>query len=194
MTSTAADVADAGYPDDFYGFPEVPFHVHLGMRFDRPCPDGPAVVTLPSQPHLVEPDGRHSVAAVYTVGEVASGIAICDALALSKPDPETKLMPLVLTRKAVFKSACRPRGDIRSRAEALGDVPAAAERLRTRRKASIEVRCTLHGDGDDVAGLLHVYFYVRMMELGRLEAMAGEMMPAMAGRAREALGQHTAGG
>ncbi|HEX6753003.1 MAG TPA: hypothetical protein VF093_05400 [Solirubrobacterales bacterium] len=194
MTSTVPGVAAAGYPDDFYGFPEVPFHVHLGMRFDRLGPNGPAVVTLPSQPHLVEPDGRHSVAAVYTVGEVASGIAICDALALSRPDSEAKLMPLVLTRKAVFKPAFRPRGDIRSRAEALGDVPAAAERLRVRRKVNIEVRCTLRDDGDDVAGMLHVYFYVRMMELGRLEAMAGEMMPAMAERAREVLGQRTAGG
>lgn len=194
MTSTASGVAAAGHPDDFYGFPEVPFHVHLGMRFERLGPGGPAVVTLPSQPHLVEPDGRHSAAAVYTVGEVASGIAICDALALSSPDSETKLMPLVLTRRAVFRPALPPRGDIRSRAEALGDVAAAAERLRVRRKVNIEVQCTLRGDGDDVAGRLHVYFYVRMMELGRLEAMAGEMMPAMAERAREVLGQRAAGG
>jgi hypothetical protein len=194
VTSTGPGIAAVDHPDDFYGFPEVPFHVHLGMRFERPGPDEPAVVTLPSQPHLVEPDGRHPVAAVYTVGEVASGIAICDALALGEPDPETKLMPLVLTRKAVFRPGPRPRGEVRSRAEVLGDVPAAAERLRARRKANIEVQCTLRGDGEDVAGQLHVYFYVRMMELGRLEAMAGEMMPAMAERAREALGQSAAGG
>ncbi len=39
-----------------------------------------------------------------------------------------------------------------------------------------------------MAGEVHVYFYVRMMRLDRLEAMAGQLMPAMAERARAVLG------
>lgn len=194
MTGPEPTMAAADRVEDFYGFPQVPFHVHLGMRFDRPGADGAAVVTLPSAPHLVGAGGRHSVAAVYTVGEVASGIAICDALALSMIDPGTQLMPLVLTKGAVFTPAARPRGDIYSEAKAIGDVQGAAERLRTVRKANLEVRCTLRGEADRVAGRLHVYFYVRMMDPGRLEAMAGELMPAMAARAREALGRPGSGG
>lgn len=182
------------YPDDFYGFREVPFHVHLGMTFERPDPTGPALVTLPAQPHLLDADGLHSPAAIYTVGEVASGISICDALMLHAADAGTTLMPLVLTRRAVFTPVAVTGGDIRSRAVFVGDVPAATERLRRSRKVNVEVECALLGAGDGLVGRVHVYFYVRLMELRRLEAMAGMLMPAMADRARAALGLDAARG
>lgn len=158
------------------------------MRFERPEPEGPAVVTLPAQPHLLGPDGRHSFAALYTVGEVASGISICDALVLGAGEGATTLMPLVLTTRAVFKPFACPRGAIRSRTAFVGEVSAAAERLRSSRKVKVEVEGTLLGDNDEVAGHMRVYFYVRLMESSRLEAMAGTLMPAMAKRARGARG------
>jgi hypothetical protein len=188
VSSAAPDLAQVGYHDDFYGFRDVPFHVHLGMRFERPDPAGPAVVTLPAQSHLLEPDGRQSMAAVYAVGEVASGISVCDALLLHAAEAESALMPLVLTKRAVFTPMARPYGDVRSRTACVGDASAAAEKLRASRKVKVEVEGELLGDGDEVAGRIHVYFYVRLMELSRLEAMAGELMPAMANRAREVLG------
>lgn len=186
MSDEAIAAPGLGFPDGFYGFPDVPFHIHLGMRFER-REDGSAVVTLPGQDSLLGGDGRHSLAAVYTVGEVAAGIAVCDALAAHGADAETTLMPLVLTKRAVFQPEARPGGDIRSAAEAVGDVAAAAERLRKARKAQVEVESVLRGEGGEVAGTVHVHFYVRMMLLERLEAMAGRLMPAMAERARAAL-------
>jgi acyl-coenzyme A thioesterase PaaI-like protein len=174
------------FPDDFYGFREVPFHVHLGMRFERPDPDGPAVVTLPAQRHLLGHDGRQSTAAAYTVGEVAAGIAVCDALLLHAT-PDAALMPLVLTRRAEFTPGPRPRGDIRSRASFAGDAAAAADGLRRSRKAKVAVECALSADGDEPAGHVTVHFYVRLMDPRRLEAMAGPLMPALAERARAAL-------
>lgn len=189
MSAPPTEAAAAGGPEDFYGFREVPFHVHLGMRFERVRPGGPAVVTLPADRRLLDSDGRHSPAAVYAVGEVASGISVCDALALHGAGAKTTLMPLVLTRRTVFDPGPAPRGAIRSSSRFVGDTAAAAERLRGSRKVNVEVECTMRGEDEaEVAGRVHVYFYVRMMELARLEAMAGKLMPAMAERARAVLG------
>jgi hypothetical protein len=188
MTAPDPLSAGGGFPDDFYGFREVPFHVHLGMTFERPDPSGPAVVTLPAQPHLLDRRGAHSPAAAYTVGEVASGISVCDALALHGAGADTDLMPLVLTKRTVFRPATSARGDLRSRARFVGESGEAAERLRSSRKVSVEVACTVLGEGEQLAGEVHVYFYVRLMQLSRLEAMAGQLMPAMAERARAVLG------
>ncbi|HXR61558.1 MAG TPA: hypothetical protein VN732_09545 [Solirubrobacterales bacterium] len=178
------------YPDDFYGFRDVPFHVHLGMRFERPDPNGDAIVTLPPAPELLNRDGTQSPAAVYTVGEVASGISLCDALALyGGGGDDEELVPLVLTRRTEFAPApAAARGDLRSRARFAEDADAATERLRTGRKANVEVECDILAADDEVVGTLRVYFYVRLMSLSRLESIAGQMVPGMAERAREVLG------
>lgn len=188
MNSLASHVPERGYPGDFYGFPEVPFHIHLGMRFERPDPNGPAVVTLPTRSDLLGGDGRHSAAALYTVGEVASGIAVCDALLARISKDTTTLMPLVLTTRAVFTPLIRPSGDIRSRTRFLGDAVAAVQKLGRTRKVKVEVEGEMLNDHNELTGRIHVYFYVRLMELSRLEVMAGELMPAMAKRARGTLG------
>jgi hypothetical protein len=189
MSARTGSSGPGPYPDDFYGFRDVPFHVHLGMRFQRPDPEGAAVVTLPPAPGLLNPDGTQSPAAVYTVGEVASGISVCDALALHGAGEDTTLVPLVLTRRTGFDAAgSPPRGELRSRARFAEDAEAATERLRTGRKANLEVECQVLTEDDGVAGNLRVYFYVRLMSLSRLEAIAGQMVPGMAERAREVLG------
>jgi hypothetical protein len=176
-----------GFPEDFYGFREVPFHIHLGMRFERPEPGGRAIVTLPASADICDADGLHSPAAVYTVGEVATGIEVCDALLLHAAEAETTLMPLVLTTISRFWQRGPARGDIHAETEFVGDTGAEAQKLRENRKTKVETRARLYGDGSTLAGEMQVFFYVRLMELSRLEAMAGTLMPAMAARAREAL-------
>lgn len=176
------------YPEGFYGFRDVPFHVHLGMRFERPDPAGAAVVTLPAGGPLLNPDGIQSPAAAYTVGEVASGISVCDALALHGGSEDTTLVPLVLTRRTSFTPGEEVRGELRSRARFAEDVEAAIGRLRAARKANVEVACEILAGDEAVAGAMRVYFYVRMMSLSRLESIAGQMVPGMAERAREVLG------
>jgi hypothetical protein len=194
LNSLASHVPTPGYPGDFYGFPEVPFHIQLGMRFERPQPEGPALVTLPARPDLLGGDGRHSTSALYTVGEVASGIAICDALLAGMSRDTTTLMPLVLTTRAVFAPLIRAGGEIRSRTSFLGDAEAAVQKLGRTRKVKVEVQGEMLSHDDEVVGRIHVYFYVRLMELSRLQAMAGELMPAMAERARGTLGSGLARG
>jgi len=185
--SSAAD-RTGPYPDDFYGFRDVPFHVHLGMRFERPDPEGAAVVTLPAGNSLRGPDGAQSPAAVYTVGEVASGISVCDALALHGAGENTTLVPLVLTRSTTFEPREDVSGALRSRARPAGDAKAATERLRSARKVSLAVKCEVLGEDDTPAGDISVDFYIRMMSLDLLESIAGQMVPGMAERAREVLG------
>lgn len=170
------------FPDDFYGFPEVPFHIELGMSFSRPRPDGPASVELPADPGRVDADGVQSPAAVYTCGEVAAGIAVCDALLLHAANAETAMTPLVLTQKTRFRPGAPARGRIRSETSFAGDSSEAAERLKRSRKVKVDCEAELYGEDDALAGTMTVQFYVRLMELERLKAMAGALTPRMAGQ------------
>lgn len=171
----------AAYPDDFYGFPEVPLHIHLGMRFLRPDPAGPAVVVLPALDEIVESDGTHSPAAVFTVGEVAAGIAVCDALLLHAAEAETAMIPLVLTRQTRFvPGPSRAKGEISSTTSIEGDDGAAAQRLRRSRKTQVEAKAELRTADGAVVGRSSVNFYVRLMDRERLEAMAGALTPRLA--------------
>ena len=174
-------MTDVAYPEDFYGFPEVPLHIHLGMRFLRPDPAGPAVVVLPALPEIVEPDGALSAAAVFTAGEVAAGIAICDALLLHAAEAETAMIPLVLTRRTHFAPGpSRATGEISSTTTVDDAEGAAAERLRRSRKTQVVAHAELRTAAGDVVGRSSVDFYVRLMDRGRLEAMAGALTPRLA--------------
>jgi hypothetical protein len=174
------------YPDDFYGFPEVPFHIHLGMRFERPDPTGPAEVLLPAGPEFTGPDGGQSLAAVYTLGEVAAGIAVCDALMLHAAEAETSMMPLVLTQETHFTPGEPARGLLRSETSFVGDSSKAVEKLKKSRKVKVETAARLFDEDKKLAGELRVHFYVRLMELERLKAMAGMLTPRMSGEASPA--------
>lgn len=174
------------YPEDFYGFPQVPFHIHLGMRFLRREPDGQATVLLPPSAEFTYPDGTQSHAAVYTVGEVAAGIAVCDALLLHAAEAETSMTPLVLTRQTRFTPSAPAYGEIRSETAFVGDSGDAVERLRSSRKVNVETAAQLFGEDGKLAGELRVNFYVRLMELSRLKAMAGQLTPRMAGQSADA--------
>jgi len=189
-TPERLEIGKHAYPADFYGFPEVPFHVHLGMRFERSDPRGPATVTLPARHDLLADANRHSIAALYTVGEVAAGIAICDALLLGAREVTTTRVPLVLTRRAVFEPLARPRGNIRSRTMLVGDVPAALDKLRSSRKVKVEAAGAIVDDHDGVAARIRVFFYVRLMEMSSLQAIAGALIPAMVKGAQGALDPH----
>jgi hypothetical protein len=170
------------YPEDFYGFPQVPFHIHLGMRFLRPKPDGPATVVLPANPKFMHADGTQSIAAVYTVGEVAAGIAVCDALVLHATQADTNMTPLVLTRETHFTPGAPAVGELRSETGFVGDASAAVEKLKGSRKIKVETEARLYGEDGELAGELLVNFYVRLMPLERLRAMAGALTPRMAGQ------------
>jgi hypothetical protein len=175
------------FDDEFYGFPEIPFHVHLGMRFTRPDPDGEAIVTLPASAELAGPGGRQSLCAVYTTAEVAGGIAMCDGLSLrdvAELDPS--FVPLALTRRARFRPADEAIGDLRSHCRFATDADEARRRLRTKRKVTVDVEVEVHDERGVLAGTMLAHYYVRVMRRSNLEAMAGTLTPTMAGGAAAA--------
>jgi hypothetical protein len=170
------------YPDDFYGFPEVPFHVYLGMTFTRPRPDGPAVVTAPALPGTSTAGGAQSLAAVYTVGEVACGVAVCDALLLHHTMADAATAPLVLTREVTFRPRAAAVGAIRSETWFVGDAAEARERFARARKLKVETEARLYGEDGELAGETRALFYLRLMDRGRLEAMAGTLVSTLSGQ------------
>jgi acyl-coenzyme A thioesterase PaaI-like protein len=191
LTPELSGVAEHDYPVDFYGFPEVPFHIHLGLRFERPNPRGPATVMLPTRKDLLGDRNRHATAALFTVGEVAAGIAICDALLLGAHKATSARMPLVLTRRTVFEPLSPPDGDIRSHGMQVAEACAGLEKLRISRKVMVDAAGSILDDRDDVVARIRVSFYVRLMEPSSLKAMVGALIPAMAKSAQETIDPHT---
>jgi hypothetical protein len=175
------------FDDEFYGFPEIPFHIHLGMRFTRPDPDGEAIVTLPASAAVTGPERRQSMCAVYTTAEVAGGIAMCDGLSLrdvAELDPS--FVPLALTRRARFRPGEEAIGDLTSHCRFATDADEARERLRTKRKVSVAVEVEVRDERGALAGTMLAHYYVRVMSRSNLEAMAGTLTPTMAGGATAA--------
>jgi acyl-coenzyme A thioesterase PaaI-like protein len=169
-------------PGDFFGFRNVPFHQHLGLAFERAeAGDGAAVVALPAAPELMDAGGLHAPAAAYTIAEVASALAACDALAALAPEIGPELKPVMLARRARF-APCGPlRGRIEAHARFVGDAAETIERLQTVRKATVplEVRI-LSGDGS-LGAEGSFDFYVRMMAESRLQAMTAAVETQIGG-------------
>jgi acyl-coenzyme A thioesterase PaaI-like protein len=157
--------------ESFWGFRDVPFHQLMGIEFSRD-PDGSAVVSLPASPEVVDGAGEQSVAAVYTVAEIASALRTCDELA-AHADEELPddVYPVMLAREVRFRTLAPPRGDIAARTRFVGDTDEVLQRLRTRRKGNVTIEVRITGDGDEPVGEAEIDFYVRIMSEERLLAM-----------------------
>jgi hypothetical protein len=100
---------------------------------------------------------------------------------LHATEAETAMMPLVLTRETRFTPPATARGELRSRTRFAGDSAAAVEKLKRSRKVRVETEAELYDESGELVGELVVNFYVRLMQLDRLKAMAGALTPRMAG-------------
>ena len=85
------------------------------------------------------------------------------------------------SRETRFTPRGPARGELRSTTRFVGDSAAAVEKLKRSRKVRVETEAELHDENGDLAGELLVSFYVRLMPLDRLKAMAGALTPRMAG-------------
>ena len=180
---SATETASPRYPADFYGFPAIPFHVHLGMTFARPDPDGGAVLTIPAKPEIVGPGGQQSPAAVYTVAEVACGVAAADALLLHQTMGGDETTALVLTRRIAFWPKRPAYGAISSETWLVGDADAALAKLLRTRKVDVETWARVRDESGSTACEMQAIFYARLMDRSRLQAMSGPLLPSMAGGA-----------
>jgi hypothetical protein len=146
----------------------VPFHDHLGLALDRHADHGQPRVTISPRPEIAGAGGEHSPAAVYTLGEAASAVEMCEAIAP---------YALEMGMGAIFFTVA---GSFRPRGRAVGKIGAVTELVKgieqgdgegVPRKAGVEVAAkVLREDGEPV-GEQRFSFYVRFMEMGRMREM-----------------------
>lgn len=153
----------------FFGFPDVAFHRHLGLAFERR--DGAVVVALPEDAALAGADGAQSIAAAYAVAEVSAALTACDTLAAIAPAFDPELRPVVLARSARFRQCAPARGRLESRTRFADDPQETIERLAARNKASVPIAVEILADGETQVAEGRFDFYVRMMTESRLRAM-----------------------
>jgi len=148
----------------------VPYHRHLGVQIER-TPSG-ARVALPPKPEIVGPDGSHSAAAVYALGDVASSVQICEEIAPRALALE--MGAVFFTVFASFQPRAPARGTLEATANMVSGLDQAVGRAKETKKATVEVLASVAGEDGESAGEHLMRFYVRFMEVSRVR----EMTPA----------------
>jgi hypothetical protein len=173
---------------DYFGFREVPFHRHLGVRFWRESEHEPPLVGLPAA-MACGAGATHSPAAVYTIAEIASALAASDTLAGEVSEFSDALIPVMLATGASFTVLRDARGDIFARAALQEDPAATVERLRIARKVRIRILTRVFDNdaGEEGAvGELELRFYIRLMDERRLQAIKQTALSAAGASAQRA--------
>ena len=170
MTTDASKIRITLDPETFWGFLDVPFHQLMGIRFSR-AGDGLSVVSLPAAPEVVDENGEHSGAALYSIAEIASALRACEDLAADTERLAAGSYPVLLARELRFRQLGPARGEIRARADFAGDSAEVIERLTTRRKANATLTVRIESDADGLVAEAETDFYLRIMSEERLLAM-----------------------
>jgi hypothetical protein len=163
---TLAEVQEGFYA----GLLTVPFHRHLGVVIER-TPSG-ARVAIPPKPEIVGPDGHHSPAAVYALGDVASSVQVCEEIAPRAL--ELEMGAVFLTVSATFQPCTPARGTLEGSAKVVSGLDQEVGRAKETKKATVEVAAMVAGEDGEPAGEHRMRFYVRFMEVSRVQ----EMVPA----------------
>ncbi len=159
--------------ENFFGFAEVPFHQHLGVRFWRESERMPPLVGLPADSACGE-GGRHSPGAIYTIAEIASALAASDTLAGEVSEFSASMIPVMLATGASFRLVRDAHGDILARAALREDPVATVQRLRIARKVRITILTRVFDErteDTEAVAELELRFYIRLMDERRLEAI-----------------------
>ena len=143
-------------------FSTVPFHDHLGVALDREAPPGQPRVTLPARPEIVSEDGEHSPAAIYTLGEAASAIELCDAIAPRAV--QLGMGAIFFTVAGAFELRAPARGTIGAITELAKGLEDGVGGDGGPRKARVEVASRVVGEAGELVAEQRFGFYVRFME------------------------------
>jgi hypothetical protein len=146
---------------------KVPWHAHLGIALDRDADQGPRLV-IESRPQMANENGELPPGAVFTLGEVAAGAALCE-----------EIIPHALARGsgAVFFTVA---GTLRPQGRAIGKIAAVAELVNgidvdeegvARRNADVDVVARVMRDDGATVGEHRFSYRVRFMEISRMGAM-----------------------
>lgn len=141
-------------PDNFYGLPDLPFHLHLGMEFERPAPGDDATLRLPLAEHKLDADVTVHRAAMYTLGEVAAAVCALDAL--------VDVLPLLmLTRAGEFRPVAPAHGTVWTSAEFVGEPEGLLESLQAKRKRSVTSKVSIFDEDDRLVAEMSATFLMR---------------------------------
>lgn len=165
MTPTLEMVQNAFYADLL----SVPFHQHLGVEIERVPASGKARVTIPPKPEITAPDQQHSPAAVFTLGDAASAVEMCDAIAPRAL--EMGMGAIFLTVSAGFRPRGPACGTITATTSLVSGLKDADEGEKGVKKSTIVVAASILGEDGELAAEQRVSFYVRFMEEGRMREL-----------------------
>ena len=131
----------------------VPFANYCSISLTAMA-DGTANATLPSKPELLNHIGSQHAAALFALGETASGGAMAGAFATMLLD----VRPVVSDAKIVYEKVAK--GPIK--ADAVTGRPGAELRaaLETEGKVSFPIAVTLTNDADEVVARMMVEWHV----------------------------------
>ena len=160
---TLEEVRDAFHADLL----DVAFHQHVGIAFDREAPAGQPKLTVAARPEIASQEGEHSPATLYTLGDAAAALELCEAIA-----PRA----LELGKGAIFFTVS---SSLRTSAPAVGTIGATAALVKgldasvgkkgASRKGTVEVAAALVGGGGEQVGEQRSSFYVRFIDLSRMQ-------------------------
>ena len=158
----------------FAVFLNVPYHTHLGIVFDTAADAGTARVSIPPKPEIIGPDGQHSVATVFALGEIASSVEVCEAIAPRALD--LGLGAVLFTLGASFSPRGPARGVLTASVDLLNRLDEGVGGENEPKKGTIKTSVKVFGEDGELVGEQRLSFYVRFMEWSRVQEMAPAYM------------------
>jgi acyl-coenzyme A thioesterase PaaI-like protein len=143
-------------PENFYGLPDLPFNIHLGMQFERRALGGDATLRLPLDECLLDANVSVHRSAVYTLGEVAAAVCVLDALGPAMP-------VFLLTVAGEFRPVAPARGTVWTSAEVAGEPADWLESLRTKRKVQVAGKVSIFDEDGRVAAEMSATYLARKL-------------------------------
>jgi acyl-coenzyme A thioesterase PaaI-like protein len=153
-------------PENFYGLPQLPFNIHLGMEFERPSPDGGALLRLPAAALTHDVGGSVHRGAMYTLGEVAAAVCVLDSLVDALP-------VFLLTLNGEFRKVADPVGSVWTEARpSAGNGP--VDEVRSRRKMNVTGEVSIYDEQDRLVAEMSATFLARVLSNTMATALLAE--------------------
>jgi acyl-coenzyme A thioesterase PaaI-like protein len=148
----------------------VPYNKHVGVVIDPPSESEPVRVSLPPRPEITGPDGRHSMAAVYALGDICASLEVCEEIAPRAL--ELEMGAIFFTVNTRFRALAPAGGTLTARARVIEGLGVGVGSRGETRKATIETAVEVHGEEGALVGEQRFGSYIRFMDLARIREMA----------------------
>jgi len=148
---------------------DLPFHRLLGVEIEPGASAKPRV-SIPAKPEISGPDRQQSPAAIFTLGEAACTVEMCEAVAPRAV--ELGMGAIFLTTAAEFRIHRPALGTIRAATSLIEGLQERAD-SKPLKKATVVAEARIVDESGELAAEQKSSFYVRFMS----ERMMGELLP-----------------